>query len=82
MEDRKVDDIVSMIDQFMSTGGGHINVNVSTNGDVTTEETFSKTVTQMKSMDCAAGDLACAVPTLFEGMDVDADVLDFDIDKI
>lgn len=82
MEDKKIDDIVSMIDQFMSANGGHMNISVDSEGNVKTEETFSKTVTQMNSMDCAAGDLACKVPTLFEGLDSDTDVLDFDIDKL
>lgn len=82
MEDKKIDDLVSMIDQFMSGNGGHINVTVDPDGNVKTEETFSKTVTTMNSMDCAAGDLACKVPTLFEGMDDDSDVLDFDINNL
>lgn len=80
MEDKKIDDIVSMIDQFMADNGGHMNVTVDTKGNVNTEETYAKTVTKMNSMDCAAGDLACKVPTLFEGLD-DSDVMDFNMEE-
>lgn len=80
MDDRKIDDIVSMIDQFMSANGGHMNVTVSEDGSVSTKETFSKTVTKLSSLDCAGGDLACQVPTLFEGLDA-ADDPDSDVDE-
>ena len=80
MDDKKIDDIVSMIDRFMSQNGGHMNVIVDDDGTVNTKETFSKTVTQMNSLDCAAGDLACGVPTLFEGLDA-ADDPDSDVDE-
>ena len=52
-----------------------MNITVDSDGNVKTEETFSKTVTQMNSLDCASGDMACKVPTLFEGLDAD-DVMD------
>lgn len=77
MGDKKIDDIVNMIDQFMAGNGGHMNIKVDSDGNVKTEETFSKTVTQMNSLDCASGDMACKVPTLFEGLDAD-DVMDLD----
>lgn len=71
--DQKIEDIVAMIDQFMSQDGGHMNIKVNQNGTVETESTVSKTVTQMNSLDCASGDLACSVPTLFEGLDADVE---------
>lgn len=80
MDDKKIDELVSMIDQFMAGNGGHMNVTVKSDGSVNTEETYSKTVTQMNSMDCAAGDLACQAPTLFEGLDA-GDEPDSDGDK-
>jgi len=65
MEDKKqVDDIVSMLDNMMGGGHGHVNVSVDENvaaGDKTTET--------LGCLDCAKGDLACSVPTLMEGMD-------------
>lgn len=70
-KDTQIDDIVSMLDQFMSSNGGHMNIQISEDGTIHADKTMAKSVTTMKSMDCAAGDLACNVPTLFEGMDGD-----------
>ncbi|WP_077613194.1 hypothetical protein [Clostridium sp. Marseille-P2415] len=70
-KEKQIDDIVSMLDQFMAGNGGHMNISVSEDGTVNADKTMAKSVTTMKSMDCAAGDLACRIPTLFEGMDAD-----------
>ncbi len=59
-----VDDIVSMLDQMMGDGHGHVNVSVDDAKDA-----MSKDVTTLGCTDCAKGDLACSVPTLMEGMD-------------
>ncbi|MDO4294807.1 MAG: hypothetical protein Q4D90_01445 [bacterium] len=64
-KNQKIDDIVSMLDQFMSNNGGHMNIQVQKSGVITAE----KTVQTTNSLECAAGDMACKVPTLFEGMD-------------
>lgn len=69
MKDQRVDDIVSMIDQFMQNNGGHMNIQVNSNGDIKSEEIRSKSIVQTNSLECAQGDLACNVPTLFEGLD-------------
>jgi hypothetical protein len=61
----QTDDIVAMLDSFMSSGGGHANVTVNNDGSAT----LDKTVQVTNSLECAKGDMACAVPTLFEGMD-------------
>lgn len=68
MEQSKIDEIVAMIDGFMSNDGGHLNVSVDETGKVETE---SVEIDKMISLDCAKGNLACNVPTLFEGMDRD-----------
>lgn len=68
-KEEKIDDIVAMIDQFMSNNGGHMNIQVDASGTVTAE----KTVQTTNSLECAAGDMACKVPTLFEGMDLSED---------
>lgn len=60
-----VDDIVSMIDNMMANGHGHVNVSV----DNANEDGLTKQVETMGCIDCAKGDLACSVPTLLEGMD-------------
>lgn len=68
MTDKSIDDIVNMIDSFMQGDGGHLNVSVDANGEVNTDSVnIDKTI----STDCAAGNLSCKVPTLFEGMDRD-----------
>ncbi len=58
----KVDDIVSMLDNMVGSGVGHINVSVDENQDGKSVETLGCT-------DCAKGDLACSIPTLHEGID-------------
>lgn len=68
MSQSKIDDIVNMIDSFMSNDGGHLNVTVDEAGKVKAD---SVQVDKTVSLDCAKGDLACQVPTLFEGMDND-----------
>lgn len=72
MEDsreKQIDDIVSMLDRFMTGDGGHMNIRVSEDGTVNAGETMKKSVTTMKSSDCLKGDLACRIPNLFEGLD-------------
>ncbi len=58
-----VNDIVSMLDNMVENGTGHINVSVDPDLEA------GKTVETMGCIDCAKGDLACSVPTLMEGMD-------------
>lgn len=69
--EKQIDDIVSMLDQFMSGNGGHMNIQVAEDGTINAEKTTAKTITTTNSADCASGDLACKVPTLFEGLDGD-----------
>lgn len=70
-KEKQIDDIVSMLDQFMTENGGHMNIRVSEDGTISTHETMAKSVTTMNSTDCADGNSACKIPTLFEGMDTD-----------
>ncbi len=65
MNEKKIDDLVAMLDEFMSNGGGHFNVS-SQGADA---EDTSKHVTTMGSLDCASGNMACRVPTLHVGID-------------
>lgn len=69
--EKQIDDIVAMLDAFMSGSGGHMNIRVDEDGTVTADKTMAKTVTTLNSSDCAAGNMACSVPTLFEGLDFD-----------
>lgn len=70
-KEKQIDDLVNMIDSFMSNNGGHMNVTVDKGGNIVTdgEEVDEVSVKTMNSLDCAEGDLACKVPTLFEGLD-------------
>ncbi len=61
---KKIEDIVAMLDSFMAEGGGHMNITEGTGSEDT-----EKTVTTMGCLDCAAGNLACSVPTLHQGLD-------------
>ena len=62
MNDKRIDDIIAMLDGSIEKGVGHLNVEV--NGDST-----EKTVETLGCIDCAKGNLACQVPTLHQGID-------------
>lgn len=62
MDDKRIDDIVAMLDGSIEKGVGHLNVEV--NGD-----SNEKSVETLGCIDCAKGNLACQVPTLHEGID-------------
>lgn len=59
-----VNDIVTMLDDMMGSGHGHVNVSVDG-----PEGSLEKGIETLGCTDCAKGDLACQVPTLMEGMD-------------
>lgn len=65
---KKIDDVLSMIEGFMSKGGGHMNVEVNPNED-SKEDVLEKHVVTMGSNECAGQNMACKVPTLHEGLD-------------
>ena len=51
-DEKKIDDIVAMLDAFVSGGGGHMNIRTASDGTVSADTTTSKTVTTMNSLDC------------------------------
>ena len=62
-DNNKVDDLVALLDQFMTGGGGHLNVR--------TEEgaaDAAPAVSTSRSHDCQPN-MACSVPTLHQGID-------------
>lgn len=61
-ENKMIDDLVSMLDQGMANGMGHVNVDRE---DI--EE--NKTVQTMGCSECSRTPLACSVPTLHQGLD-------------
>lgn len=66
--DERIDDIVNMLDDFMSKNGGHMDIKVNDNGRVKHKDK-QKNVSVSKSLDCIEGSTACSSPTLFEGLD-------------
>ena len=58
-----IDDLVAMLDQGMSGGVGHVNVNFDENSNK------AKDVLTMGCTDCSRTPLACSVPTLHQGLD-------------
>lgn len=68
--DKRIDDIVKMLDDFMSNKGGHMNIKVNNNGGIKYKDK-QKSVKTSRSLDCIEGNTACSSPTLFEGLDDD-----------
>jgi len=63
--EKTIDEIVSMIDQFMAGNGGHLNISV----DDTNNASLHKITQTTNTLECATGNLACNVPTLHNGLD-------------
>ncbi len=61
--DKRIDDIISMLDNFTKQNGGHMNINVNS------DDINSKKIDIANSLDCSSGNMACKVPTLFEGIE-------------
>ncbi len=68
ISDERIDDIVNMLDDFMSHKGGHMNIKVNNNGGVKSKNKNKKVITS-KSLDCLDGNLPCSTPTIFESLD-------------
>lgn len=62
--DKRIDDIISMLDNFTAQNGGHMNIEVNKDGNIN-----SKKINKSNSLECASGNLSCNVPTLFEGVE-------------
>ena len=58
-----IDDLVKLLDQGMTNGVGHVNV------DYNEANRESKSVQTMGCSDCSRTPLACSVPTLHQGLD-------------
>ncbi len=62
-ENQMIEDLVKMLDQDISNGVGHVNV------DVDGKLSQAKSVQTMGCTDCSRTPLACSVPTLHQGLD-------------
>ncbi len=67
-DEKKIDDLVALLDGFMENGGGHMNVQIDN------DETEEVTVKTFNSLSCSNGNMACAIPTLHKGIDDTIDV--------
>lgn len=65
-----ISDIVSMLDNFVTDGGGHMNIDVDA---LTSNAETKKQVEQAISSDCTSKNMACQVPTLESGVDGEED---------
>ena len=62
--DKRIDDIIAMLDNFTTKNGGHMNIEVAKDSQVN-----SKKIDTANCLDCSSGNMACSVPTLFEGIE-------------
>ncbi|WP_066720694.1 hypothetical protein [Clostridium sp. Marseille-P299] len=68
-EQERIEELISMLDNFVANGGGHMNVVSDDSSDAESllnEEVYVETY---QSSDCCKGNMACAVPTLHKGID-------------
>ncbi|MBQ8780893.1 MAG: hypothetical protein IJZ72_04410 [Oscillospiraceae bacterium] len=63
-EDKRISDLVDMLDQLVSDGSAHINVDGSM-----FESGEDAQVSTSVSIDCGTHNMACCVPTLHKGID-------------
>ena len=59
----QVDDLVAFLDGSVTSGVGHLNV------DVDESQADSRNTQTMGCTDCSRTPLACSVPTLHQGLD-------------
>ncbi len=58
---KEIEDLMNMLDSRMSSGSGHINVQVNDKSELKIDD-----VTVVSKMDCDLGDTACKIPNLPE----------------
>ncbi len=73
-KNKMIDDLIAQLDQSISLGVGHVNVRIENQNVLLekvdrTEENLVKEVEVLGCLDCMKENMACAVPTLMEGLD-------------
>lgn len=63
-DEKQIEDIINMLDNFVENGGGHMNIQINNPDDLETVK-----IDTFKSLDCSNGNMACSVPTLHKGID-------------
>lgn len=61
--EKQISELVAMIDQFVTSGGGHMNV------EVQNQDHMEMVDLQTRNSNCCQKNMACQVPTLHEGLD-------------
>lgn len=64
----KIDDLVALLDQFVTTGSGHINVTNESNDTESVSSESTPSIDTKKSNECTPN-MACSVPTLQQSVD-------------
>lgn len=62
-EEKEIQELIDMIDSFMTKGGGHLEISATEGADMATPE-----ITISQTNDCLAGDKACKLPNLHKGV--------------
>ena len=66
-QDKMIDDLIKMLDNGMSNGVGHVNI------ECDDDMSLTKNVQTMGCADCSSNPMACSIPTLHEGIDDDSE---------
>ncbi|BCN32829.1 hypothetical protein [Anaeromicropila herbilytica] len=61
--EKQINDLVNMLDQFVLAGGGHMNV------EVEDSSRLDEVQVETTNSNCCQKNMACQVPTLHEGID-------------
>lgn len=69
-----IDDVIAQLDKSISAGVGHVNIRIDNQNVLLekvdkTEENLVKEIEVLGCLDCMGNNMACAVPTLMEGLD-------------
>ncbi len=73
-KNKMIDDLIAQLDKSISSGVGHVNIRIEDQNVLLekvdrTEENLVKEVEVLGCLDCMGDNMACAVPTLMEGLD-------------
>ena len=72
--DKMIDDLIAQLDKQISHGVGHVNIRVENQSILLekvdkSDENLVKEVEVLGCLDCMGSNMACAAPTLMNGLD-------------
>ena len=73
-KNKMIDDLIAQLDGSIAKGVGHVNIRVENQNVLfekvdKSEENIVKEVEVLGCLDCMGSNMACAAPTLMEGLD-------------